>query len=51
MRSHQTVVSNAIASDPRWPRWGPAVAEQYGVGSLLSLLLYTHGDAFGAINL
>ena len=51
VRSHQTVVSNAIASDPRWPRWGPAVAEQYGVGSMLSLLLYTHGDAFGAINL
>lgn len=51
VRSHQTVISNDIASDPRWPRWGPAVAEQYGVGSLLSLLLYTHGDAFGALNL
>lgn len=51
VRSHQTVVSNAVASDPRWPRWGPAVAEQYGVGSMLSLLLYTHGDSYGAINL
>ncbi|MGV8909241.1 MAG: GAF and ANTAR domain-containing protein [Propionicimonas sp.] len=51
VRSHQTVVSNDIASDLRWPRWGPAVAEKYGVGSMLSLLLYTHGDAFGAINL
>jgi GAF domain-containing protein len=51
VRSHQTVVSNDIATDPRWPRWGPAVAERYGVGSMLSLLLYTHGDAFGAINL
>ena len=51
VRSHQTVVSNDVATDPRWPRWGPAVAEKYGVGSLLSLLLYTHGDAFGAINL
>ncbi len=51
VRSHQTVVSNAIASDPRWPRWGPAVAERYGIGSLLSLLLYTHGDSYGALNL
>lgn len=51
VRTHQTVVSNALASDPRWPRWGPAVAEQYGMGSLLSLLLYTHGDSYGALNL
>lgn len=51
VRSHQTVVSNDIASDPRWPHWGPAVADQYGVGSMLSLLLYTHGDSYGALNL
>ncbi len=51
VRSHQTVVSNDVASDPRWPRWGPAVAEQYGVGSMISLLLYTHGDSYGALNL
>ncbi|MCC6494872.1 MAG: GAF and ANTAR domain-containing protein [Propionibacteriaceae bacterium] len=51
VRTHQTVVSNSLGSDPRWPRWGPAVARLYGVGSLLSLLLYTHGDSYGALNL
>jgi hypothetical protein len=51
VRSQQTVVSNDVASDPRWPLWGPAVAEQYGVGSMLSLLLYTHGESYGALNL
>ena len=51
VRSHQTVISNEISTDPRWPRWGPAVADRYGVGSMISLLLYTHGDAYGALNL
>jgi hypothetical protein len=51
VRSQQSVVSNDVASDPRWPRWCPAVAEQFGVGSLMSLLLYTHGDSYGALNL
>lgn len=51
VRSQQSVVSNDVASDPRWPRWGPAVAERFGVGSMLSLLLYTHGDSYGALNL
>ena len=51
VRSQQSVVTNDVASDPRWPLWGPAVAEQFGVGSMLSLLLYTHGDSYGALNL
>lgn len=51
VRTHQTVISNDIAADPRWPHWAPAVAEQYGIGSMLSLLLYTHGDSYGALNL
>ncbi|HEY3339648.1 MAG TPA: GAF and ANTAR domain-containing protein [Propionicimonas sp.] len=51
VRSHLTVISNDIATDQRWPHWGPAVAERYGVGSMLSLLLYTHGDSYGALNL
>ena len=51
VRSQQSVVSDDVASDPRWPLWGPAVAERFGVGSMLSLLLYTHGDSYGALNL
>lgn len=51
VRSHQTVVSNNIGADPRWPHWGPEVAGRYGIGSTISLLLYTHGDSYGALNL
>lgn len=51
VRTQHDAVSNNVASDPRWPRWGPAVAQEHGVGSMLSLLLYTHGDSFGALNL
>ncbi len=51
IRSQQDAISNALASDRRWPRWGPSAAERYGVGSMLSLLLYTHGDSYGALTL
>ena len=51
VRTHTTVISSDISSDPRWPRWGPVVAAQYGVGSILSMLLYTGDDSYGALNL
>ncbi len=51
VKTHTTVISPDIASDPRWPRWGPAIARRYGIGSMLSLLLYTGEDSYGALNL
>jgi len=51
VQTHMTVISSEIASDPRWPRWGPVVTQRYGFGSLLSLLLYTGHDSYGALNL
>jgi len=51
VKTHMTVISNEIGSDPRWPRWGPMVARRHGVGSMLSLLLYTGHDSYGALNL
>ena len=38
------------ATDPRWPRWGPAVAE-LGLESVLSLNLFTDHRVLGALNL
>jgi signal transduction protein with GAF and PtsI domain len=38
------------ATDPRWPRWGPAVAE-LGLQSVLSLNLFTDHRVLGALNL
>ncbi|WP_331546043.1 GAF and ANTAR domain-containing protein [Propionicimonas sp.] len=51
VKTHTTVISSEIATDPRWPRWGPTIAQRYGVGSILSLLLYTGEDSYGALNL
>jgi GAF domain-containing protein len=49
--TQSTVISDNVRLDRRWPRWGPAVAEQLGVGSMLSLLLYTQDSSYGALNL
>jgi GAF domain-containing protein len=38
------------ANDPRWPSWGPRVAE-HGVGSVLSIRLATRTETLGALNL
>ncbi|MBI4899163.1 MAG: GAF and ANTAR domain-containing protein [Actinobacteria bacterium] len=46
-----TVMSGAIGRDRRWPRWGPAVAGRYGVGSVLSVVLSGRGAPFGVLNL
>ncbi len=37
-------------TDPRWPRWGPAVAE-LGLRSVLSIHLFTDRRVLGALNL
>jgi GAF domain-containing protein len=39
-----------IGADPRWPRWGPRVAE-LGVGSVLAIRLSTEAETLGALNL
>jgi GAF domain-containing protein len=39
-----------VATDERWPRWGPAAAE-HGVGSVLSVRMANDDEVLGAINL
>lgn len=39
------------AHDRRWPRWGPAVKERVGIGSVLSIHLFTADRELGALNL
>lgn len=51
MRQGRTVYTADLASDRRWPTWGPKVHAELGVGSLLSMLLYTHERSYGALNL
>lgn len=47
----RTVYTADLASDPRWPTWGPKVHAELGVGSLVSMLLYTNERSYGALNM
>jgi GAF domain-containing protein len=44
------LVSNRLAVEGRWPRWGPGVAE-LGVQSVISVRLLASGEVLGAVNL
>lgn len=46
-----TMISGDLASDERWPSWGPLVAVELGVHSMLALQLFTAEDTLGALNL
>ena len=43
-------VSTDVGNDPRWQKWGPAVAE-LGIHSALSLRLQTRQRRYGSLNL
>lgn len=45
---HHSVLVHDTATDPRWPRWGPATAE-LGLHSALSVRLWTSKHTLGAI--
>jgi GAF domain-containing protein len=47
---HEWFLIDDTATDPRWPKWGPAVCE-LGIRSALSTRLAERGRAFGALNL
>lgn len=50
-RGQNTLVSTALAQDQRWPAWAPRVNAELGVGSMMSLLIYTDQRSFGALSL
>ena len=51
LHMHEIVHSGDLANDKRWPRWGPMVAKEAGVASIVSYRLYTTRDTLGAMNL
>lgn len=51
LHMHEIVHSRDLANDSRWPRWGPMIAKEAGVASILSYRLYTTQDTLGALNL
>jgi hypothetical protein len=53
-RAHPVVVSDELATDERWPAFGPRAVAEAGVHSALSFQLYlprNGGDRYGALNL
>jgi hypothetical protein len=46
---HDVTRSNDLATDPRWPRFGPRAA-QAGAGSSFGVRLFLDGDQRGAMN-
>lgn len=49
---HQEVVlGRDLTTDVRWPTWGPLVAREIGVRSIVSYRLFTAADTLGAMNL
>ena len=51
LEMHERVHSRDLATDTRWPRWGPHVAHEIGVVSVVSYRLFTTADSLGALNL
>ena len=52
LQQDHTVVSNDLASDARWPTWGPQVVERLGLHSSVSYRLYSNDNKdLGALNL
>jgi GAF domain-containing protein len=51
LRLHETVQSRDLATDERWPTWGPYVASEIGVVCIVSYRLFTSEDTLGAMNL
>lgn len=51
LRDQETVVSTDLAADPRWPRWAPKVHHELGCCSMISLVLFTWTDSYGALSL
>jgi GAF domain-containing protein len=51
IREQETVRSNELATDNRWPLWGPWVHDNLGVNSMLCFQLFTSEQSYGALNL
>lgn len=51
VRDQDALVSNDLMQDRRWPRWASRVHGELGVGSMMSLLVYTRRRSYGALSL
>lgn len=50
-RDEETVVCTDLARDQRWPAWGARVHQELGLGSSMSLLIFTARGSYGTLSL
>lgn len=50
-RSEDTIVCQDLARDERWPVWGRRVHDELGLGSSMSLLVFTATRSYGTLSL
>jgi GAF domain-containing protein len=51
IREHQTVVTDDLVTEKRWPRFSRRAVEATGVRSMLAFRLFVAGDTLGSLNL
>lgn len=51
MRDQDTLVSPDLSSERRWPEWAPRVHDELKVGSMMSVLVYTRTQSYGALSM
>jgi GAF domain-containing protein len=56
VRWHETVLSQDLSREERWPRWSPRAQSDLGIKAMMSLWLFTNADSdgarsYGALNL
>jgi GAF domain-containing protein len=51
LSGEEAITSNDLATDSRWPNWGPLVSAQAGVHASLSYRLAANGKPLGALNI
>jgi transcriptional regulator with GAF, ATPase, and Fis domain len=50
-RDQDTVISPDLTRERRWPTWTARVQDELGVGSMMSLLIYTDEHSYGTLSL
>jgi ANTAR domain/GAF domain len=50
VRRHETVVSQDLRREERWPRWIPRAVTDLGIQGTMSVRLCTNGRSYGALN-
>ena len=51
IKEHQTVVTDDLMTETRWPRFSRRAVEATGVRSMLAFRLFVAGDTLGSLNL